>query len=140
MIRRTFLLFSSWIRGEEGRLEPLRLSQIETEVQDERDYGLDVGQDQEQESQGRVPHVDSALDKIRQVMQNLANLLAEREKEKNKNASSTFYTVYEVKVPLSEFLKLTPPTFKGVNNFEDPKFFWMRCGIGVRLWDAQIII
>jgi hypothetical protein len=109
------------MRGEEGRLEPLRLSQIETEVQDERDYGLDVGQDQEQESQGRVPHADSALDKIRQAMQNLANLLAEREKEKNKNASSTFHTVHEVKVPLSEFLKLTPPTFKGVNNSENPQ-------------------
>jgi hypothetical protein len=66
-----------------------------------------------------VPHADSALDKIRQAMQNLANLLAEREKEKNKNASSTFHTVHEVKVPLSEFLKLTPPTFKGVNNSED---------------------
>jgi hypothetical protein len=109
------------MRGEEGRLEPPRLNQIKTEVQDERDYGLDVGQDLEQESQVRVPHADSVSDKIGQAMQNLANLLAEREKEKNKNASSTFHIVHEMKVPLSEFLKLTPPTFKGVNNSEDPQ-------------------
>jgi hypothetical protein len=64
-------------------------------------------------------------------MQTLADLLAEREKEKDKNASSTSHTVHGVKVPLSEFLKLTPPTFKGVDNSEDPQQFldsvWCRC-------------
>jgi hypothetical protein len=52
------------MRGEEGRLEPPRLNQIKTEVQDERDYDLDVGQDLEQESQVRVPHADSVSDNI----------------------------------------------------------------------------
>jgi len=64
-------------------------------------------------------------------MQTLADLLAEREKEKDKNASSTSHTVHRVKVPLLEFLKLTPPTFKGVDNSEDPQQFldavWCRC-------------
>jgi hypothetical protein len=50
----------------------------------------------------------------------LANILAKREKKKNKNASSTSYTMHGVKVPLLEFLKLALATFKGVDNYEDP--------------------
>ncbi|XP_073268753.1 uncharacterized protein [Populus alba] len=108
---------------------------IEAEVQDEvefeGDYGLDVGKNQEQESHDRVSYTDSALDKIGQAMQTLANLLTEKEKEKDKSASSTSHTVHGVKVPLSEFLKLAPPTFKGVDNSEDPQQFldavWRRC-------------
>jgi hypothetical protein len=53
-------------------------------------------------------------------MQTLANLLVEIEKEKNKNASLTFYIVHGVKIYLLGFSKLAPPTFKGVDNFEDP--------------------
>jgi len=53
-------------------------------------------------------------------MQTLANLLAERMKKKDKNASSTSYTMHGVKVHLLEFFKLAPPTFKGVDNSEDP--------------------
>jgi hypothetical protein len=41
------------------------------------------------------------------------------EREKNRDASSQ--TVYGVKVPLSKFLKLTPSTFKGVDDFDDPQ-------------------
>ena len=54
-------------------------------------------------------------------MQTLADLLTEREKKKDKSASSTSYTVHGMKVSLSEFLKLAPPTFKGVDNSEDPQ-------------------
>uniref|UniRef100_A0A6M2EZQ9 Retrotransposon gag domain-containing protein n=1 Tax=Populus davidiana TaxID=266767 RepID=A0A6M2EZQ9_9ROSI len=108
---------------------------IEAEVQDEvefeGDYGLDVGKNQEQESHDRVSYTDSALDKIGQAMQTLADLLTEKEKEKDKNASSTSHTLHGVKVPLAEFLKLAPPTFKGVDNSEDPQQFldavWRRC-------------
>jgi hypothetical protein len=42
---------------------------VQDEVEFEGDYGLDVGREQEQESYGRIPHGDNALDKIRQVMQ-----------------------------------------------------------------------
>jgi hypothetical protein len=70
-----------------------------------------------------VPHAYGALDKIGQVIQTLANLLYEREKEKNKNVSSTFHTIHEMNVPLSNFLKLALPTSKGVDNFEDPYQF-----------------
>jgi len=39
--------------------------------------------------------------------------------------------VHGVKVPLSEFLKLAPSTFKAVDNSEDPQYFldavWRRC-------------
>ena len=91
---------------------------MEAEVQDEVEFEGDYGQNQEQESHCRVSYTDSALDKIGQAMQTLANLLAEREKDKN--ASSTSHTVYGVKVPLSEFLKLAPPIFKEVDNSEDP--------------------
>lgn len=48
------------------------------------------------------------------------NLFVEIEKEKNKNASLTSYIVHGVKIYLSGFSKLAPPTFKGVDNFEDP--------------------
>jgi hypothetical protein len=41
------------------------------------------------------------------------------EREKNRDASSQ--TVHGVKVPLSKFLKLTPSTFKGVDDFDDPQ-------------------
>ena len=94
-------------------------AEVQDEVEFEGDYGLDVGQNQEQESHCRVSYTDSALDKIGQAMQTLANLLAEREKDKN--ASSTSHNVHGVKVSLSEFLKLAPPTFKGVDNSEDPQ-------------------
>ena len=70
-----------------------------------------------------MPHAYSALDKIGQVIQTLANLLDEREKEKNKNVSSTFHTIHEMIVPLSNFFKLALPTSKGVDNFEDPYQF-----------------
>jgi hypothetical protein len=63
----------------------------------------------------------------------LANLLIEREKEKDKNASLTSYTVHGVKMSLLEFLKLAPSTFKGVDNFEDTQQFldavWCRCEV-----------
>lgn len=72
-----------------------------------------------------MPHAYSALDKIGQVIQTLANLLdkREREREKNKNVSSTFHTMHKMNVPLSNFLKLALPTSKGVANFKDPYQF-----------------
>jgi hypothetical protein len=53
-------------------------------------------------------------------MHTLANLLAEREKKKEKNMSLTFYIMYGMKLPLLKFLKPTPPTFKRIDNLEDP--------------------
>ena len=118
----------TWVRTPSP--QPME-AEVQDEVEFEGDYGLDVGKNQEQESHERVSYTDSALDKIGQAMQTLADLLAERENEKDKNASSTSHTVHGVKVPLSEFLKLTPPTFKGVDNSEDPQQFldsvWCRC-------------
>jgi hypothetical protein len=117
-------LFGSRIRGEERGFKPLLVSKWEVDVQDDvkskRGYGLDVGQDQEEELNGRVTHTDCALDKIGHAIQTLANLLVEIEKEKNKNASLTSYIVHGVKIYLSGFSKLAPPTFKGNDNFEVP--------------------
>ena len=71
-----------------------------------------------------MPHAYSALDKIGQAIQTLANLLDEKEKEKNvsldKNVSSTSHTMHEMNMPLSNFLKLALPTSKEVDNFKDP--------------------
>ena len=67
-----------------------------------------------------MPNVDNALDKIRQVMQTLANLLVERKKENDKNASLISHIMHGAKVSLSKFLKLTPLTFKGAGNSKDP--------------------
>lgn len=49
--------------------------------------------------------------------------IREREREKNKNVSSTFHTMHKMNVPLSNFLKLALPTSKGVANFKDPYQF-----------------
>lgn len=99
--------------------QPMEI-EVQDEFESEGDYSLDVGQNKEQESHGRMPYSDSVLYKIGRVMQTLANILAEREKKKDKNASSTSYTMHGVKVPLLEFLKLAFATFKGVDKYEDP--------------------
>ena len=39
-------------------------AEVQDEVEFEGDYGLDVGNNQEQESHERVSYTDSALDKI----------------------------------------------------------------------------
>jgi len=117
-------------RGRTPSPQPME-AEVQDEVEFKGDYGLDVGKNQEQESHDRVSYTDSVLDKIGQAMQTLADLLAKREKEKDKNASSTSHTVHGVKVSLSEFFKLAPSTFKGVDNSEDPQHFldavWRRC-------------
>lgn len=95
-------------------------AQIQDDIEFQGSNGLDVGQDQKEESHSRVPHTDNALDKNGYVMHTLANLLAEREKKKEKNASLTFYIMYGMKLLLLKFLKPTPPTFKRIDNLEDP--------------------
>ncbi|XP_073261125.1 uncharacterized protein [Populus alba] len=77
-------------------------AEVQDEIEFERDYGLDVGKNQEQESHDRASYTDSALDKIGQTMQTLTDLLTEKEKEKDKNASSTSHSVHGVKVPLAK--------------------------------------
>jgi hypothetical protein len=76
-----------WKERRKKRVRTPSPQPMETEVQDEvefeGDYGMDVGKNQEQESHDRVSYTNSALDKIGQVMQTLADLLAEREKEKD---------------------------------------------------------
>jgi hypothetical protein len=85
---------------------------METKVQeDDKSKGansLEVGQDYEEESNKRVSHAESALHMIGHTMQTLANLLVERMKKKDKNASSTSYTMHGVKVHLLESFKLAP--------------------------------
>jgi len=70
-----------------------------------------------QKSIGEAPPASGDTHRIGRAIQTLANLMEER--EKNRDASSQ--TVHGVKVPLSKFLKLTPSTFKGVDDSDDPQ-------------------
>lgn len=73
--------------------------------------------DVNQKSIREAPPTSGDMDRIGQAIQTVANLMEKRKK----NRDASLQTVHGVKVPLSKFLKLTPPTFKGVDDSDDPQ-------------------